>query len=1052
MANAQQEKIARMEWDDLEKRLQSPTRGTARADTSEDAMRQYFGDEEFEYLRQLADHAQAMRTRAGVLGSVILLPGIMGTNLESIEGGGDRDLVWVNIFRLAWGQAERLKLTADGKREANAGIKIFPSVIDKRTYARALVYLGARWRVLPFPFDWRKDIDASADALADFIKANSNGQPVHLVAHSMGGLVCRNFIRRHKDVWEKIADDEGARGGRLVMLGTPNYGSFAIPQAMKGTEKLVRWLEKADIKHDMNGLLAILNSFVGSYQMLPAPDKIPESAQVIYRAENWREPTVSAIHLKRAMDFHAQLSEEETVSPERMVYIAGCNRETLTGLKMVAPGEFDYTSNFNGDGRVPFELGILPNVRTYYVDEAHGDLPRNELVLTAVDEILSTGLTNTLAASPPVLRALKPGAVRARHTVADQQLGNEVERIAQESRERRADPEEERVAEELIMQATQGQDQKTEHAAVLEKGRKTRERKKARRKLQIRVVLGDIARVAAPVIVCGHYKGVAPKRAEASLDKALHYWISRANEHRMIGADLGQLFFIPVNRKQIAARAILLAGMGEEGSFGRDDLRYLMLNVTYALSVLDVESYATVLMGSSRNNMSIERALRSLLFGICDALSRLPRKIRLKTLLLVEKDKSRHKCIVDALKKIKGDESAAQLDITVRSEKPKNAMARGGGPERPYDLMPEDEQRGVRITVERAQTVEGGAVKDVFRLSAMTDSAVIPVRESNVQPFFVEGIADHLMGARTIKEQEMFGKLLYSYLIPEDFGRIIDNDTPLTLVLDRSTASFPWEMACFGGINGNVFFGPSLQLARQFRTLLSSSPAVAPPLNRRLRVLVIADPAPEPQYQLAGARLEGREVVKVFQSFKRNNGLDIEVVDRIGADECDPVELLGLILNEEFDVVHFAGHGYFDEKDPNLGGWVFGKDCFLTPMEIFKARRVPRLVFANACYSSVIREGQPLSADEMNKRLAGLAESFFERGVQNYVGAGWPVEDDPGVLMAKTFYENALKGETLGASLSAARRDVMKNYMTSTWGAYQHYGQVNAVLVTKEED
>ncbi|HMF58147.1 MAG TPA: CHAT domain-containing protein, partial [Pyrinomonadaceae bacterium] len=971
MANAQQEKIARMDWDDFEKKLQSPTRGSARGDTSEEAMRQYFGDEEFEYLRNLADHAQSMRTRAGTLGNLILLPGIMGTNLESVERDGDRDLIWVNILRMAWGQVGRLKLTADGKRDADSGFKIAPSVIDKRTYARAVVYLGARWRVLPFPFDWRKDIDVAADALADFIKANSNGQPVHLVAHSMGGLVCRNFIRRHKDVWEKINDAEGTRGGKLVMLGTPNYGSFAIPQAMKGTEKLVRWLEKADVKHDMNWLLAVLNTFVGTYQMLPAPEKISETAQVIYRAENWKEPSVSADHLKRAIEFHAQL-DEETVTPERMIYIAGCNRETLTGLRMVSPGEFDYTSDFNGDGRVPFALGILPGVRTYYVDEAHGDLPRNELVLTAVDEILSTGRTNTLATNPPALRSIKPGAVRARHTVADQQLGNEVERIAREVREKSATPEEERVAEELIMQATLGQDQKTEHAAVLENRRKKRERKKARRKLQIRVVLGDISRVGAPIIVCGHYKGVAPKRAEASLDKALHYWISRANEHGMIGADLGQLFFIPVSKREIAARAVLLAGMGEEGTFGRDDLRYLMLNVTYALSALDVESYATVLMGSSRNNMSIERALRSLLFGVCDALSRLPPKTKLKTLLLVEKDKSRHSDIVNALKKIKDDESAAQLEITVRSEKPKSAMPRSGGPERPDDLMPEDVQRpGVRITVERDQTVEGGTVKDVFRLSAMTDTAVIPVRESIVQTFFVEGIADHLMGARTIKEQEMFGKLLYSYLIPEDFGRIIDNDTPLTLVLDRSTASFPWEMACFGGINGNVFFGPSLQLARQFRTRLSSSPGIAPPLNRRLRVLVIADPAPEPEYQLAGARLEGREVVKVFQRFKRESGLDIEIVDHIGADECDPVELLGLILNEEFDVIHFAGHGYFDEKDPNLGGWVFGKDCFLTPMEIFKARRVPRLVFANACYSAVVREGKPLSADEMNQHLAG---------------------------------------------------------------------------------
>jgi CHAT domain-containing protein len=105
------------------------------------------------------------------------------------------------------------------------------------------------------------------------------------------------------------------------------------------------------------------------------------------------------------------------------------------------------------------------------------------------------------------------------------------------------------------------------------------------------------------------------------------------------------------------------------------------------------------------------------------------------------------------------------------------------------------------------------------------------------------------------------------------------------------------------------------------------------------------------------------------------------------------------------------------------------------------------LVFANACFSAVVREGKAISADEMNRQLAGLAEAFFERGVQNYIGAGWPVEDIPAVEFARVFYEKALTGETLGDALSEARRSIL--YDGSTWGAYQHYGQVNAKLVIK---
>lgn len=107
---------------------------------------------------------------------------------------------------------------------------------------------------------------------------------------------------------------------------------------------------------------------------------------------------------------------------------------------------------------------------------------------------------------------------------------------------------------------------------------------------------------------------------------------------------------------------------------------------------------------------------------------------------------------------------------------------------------------------------------------------------------------------RSVKDQQKYGKLLHNYLMPEDFQDMVDV-TPLTLMVDRSTAAFPWEMAAFEQHGKAIFYGPGRQLARQFQTTLSGPPGlIAPATIERLRVLIIADPAPEAELQLPGAR------------------------------------------------------------------------------------------------------------------------------------------------------------------------------------------------------
>jgi hypothetical protein len=392
-----------------------------------------------------------------------------------------------------------------------------------------------------------------------------------------------------------------------------------------------------------------------------------------------------------------------------------------------------------------------------------------------------------------------------------------------------------------------------------------------------------------------------------------------------------------------------------------------------------------------------------------------------------------------------------------------------------------------------------------FQYSALSETAVITVREVVVQSYFASLLPARLISAGSRKDQEALACLLTSYLFPEDFKELLEDSDSLTLILDPETAGVPWEMAAIRGLNGLRLFGPDLKLTRQFRTGQSPRPATVPPLNNHLRVLVIADPAPG-RFHLDGARDEGLGLLKVLQQVKDawQEKLRLEVVARIGSrkeltkddlrrlleaagikvpgsvivdfDACDPLEILTLILPgvwEPFDVIHYAGHGIFD-PDSDRKGWVFDEGCIMSANEFFKMRQVPRLVFANACHSAEIDQFVPELA-MINQRVApivqhaGLAEAFFRKGIRNYIGAGWAVEDGEALRFATEFYRQALglrivHGQvetigtappgTVGESLAHARRVLLDAgdgvNRSSTWGAYQHYGNVNAKLVAFE--
>lgn len=589
----------------------------------------------------------------------------------------------------------------------------------------------------------------------------------------------------------------------------------------------------------------------------------------------------------------------------------------------------------------------------------------------------------------------------------------------------------------------------------------------------------------------------------------------------MIGSGLGQLFPINLQRMRESGKVqvgyLLLVGMGEPGRFAADDLRYMMSNVTVAVKTMGHDQLATSLFGTRRKELPIDEAVRGFVTGIVDGYERFraivstaqERQERFRqaaasplSVLLVEPEEERLRQIqgsLEILGSILGKENLIEgLQLTV--SRGENIAADPNLESTPADTEPDVPVSFVRATRKDvpapAATLAPDGVKalgvtELFEFSALSETAAVSVREQEISAYLLKALPDRMIAANTPPDKrERLGRFFADIVIPEDFRAMTESAVNLTLEVDETTATYPWEMMAQKKNFKTSFLGNRAGVSRQFRSLISPRPSSPPPLNAKLSVLVIADPAPIP-LSLPYAREEGFSVIEVLDQARRawQGRYEIKATVRIGscadkdkqleprleelrrrgdwivsADWCDPLDIAMLVVSEQYDVIHYAGHGFVDRKT-DRAGWVLDKDCYLSAQEIFRVRQVPRLVFANACFSSWAADGSrsDLEHGEQRKHLVGVARAFFARGIPNFIGTGWQVDDECARECARWFYARALGlagpdpgTEIIGTSPPATISEALleaRNFVfqkrpdMSTWGAYQHYGRVSDKLL-----
>jgi CHAT domain-containing protein len=163
-------------------------------------------------------------------------------------------------------------------------------------------------------------------------------------------------------------------------------------------------------------------------------------------------------------------------------------------------------------------------------------------------------------------------------------------------------------------------------------------------------------------------------------------------------------------------------------------------------------------------------------------------------------------------------------------------------------------------------------------------------------------------------------------------------------------------------------------------------------------------------------------------------------------------ELLRQFTSGKYDIVHFAGHAYFDARHPSNSGIKCTNDEVLSGADLAQIGNLPSLVFFNACEAARVRRGgaKPDKEATMIKRISrntSFAEAFLRGGVANYIGTYWPVGDRGASLFAQKFYGELLAGQTIAGALLAGRR-ALSDTSELDWADYVHYGSPDFVVKT----
>ncbi len=389
---------------------------------------------------------------------LIFIPGIMGSEFKVNQTFypnindcfipaltyqyNQGDTVWEKIdytnvisYSLCGKYLDVLKLQNDGQTPVNSqiGLKgtVIQSLYNDGTGNSTFGYLQTQGYTLGtnlfvFPYDWRKDISLTASQLNASISAvltQTGASKVQIMAHSMGGLVAREYI---SDATRAQKVDT------LVELGTPHAGA---PQALADLlyPTCIHWVIDTNIATtsahsrllcavNQNEVNSLVQNFTAAFELLPSklyynslyPDLSPYKDVM----DVAHDGLAGALNFDQTRKLLADLGKNTTASRSADLFhdsldssyatTSGVKTYLIAGSGIATPGQlFDYVWSTSGqlkhdavatdgDGTVPTKSATLNQTsNVFYANTDHGGLVSSGSALLKAVNLLN-GLTNSI--------------------------------------------------------------------------------------------------------------------------------------------------------------------------------------------------------------------------------------------------------------------------------------------------------------------------------------------------------------------------------------------------------------------------------------------------------------------------------------------------------------------------------------------------------------------------------------------------------------------------------------------------------------------------------